>query len=191
MFLCHLSTLNNIFFLFLFSWHPLKHTKVHGAYCLGVFQNGDSTTLLGGIQFSPSLSLSLSSFCKLFLSSNYPPLRAGIIVRNTLVTYDRENDKIGFLKTNCSELWKTLHIPGAPAPEAFIPTPKSVPAPAPVVSDDNNTAAGMPPTVAPSGLPQKVLPGRISSKNVQGLYPFLPTQICSMNLVFPYLFVIF
>lgn len=107
-----------------------QHTKVHGAYCLGIFRNGDSTTLLGGI-----------------------------IVRNTLVTYDRENEKIGFWKTNCSELWKRLHIPGAPAAAPIVPTPKSVSAPAPVVSYNNNTTVGMPPTVAPSGLPQEVLPG--------------------------------
>jgi hypothetical protein len=39
-----------LFLSFLFSWHGLKHTKVSGAYCLGIFQNGnDLTTLLGGI----------------------------------------------------------------------------------------------------------------------------------------------
>ncbi|KAG0464410.1 hypothetical protein HPP92_020479 [Vanilla planifolia] len=59
-----------------------RHSKLHGAYCLGVFQNGkDSTTLIGGI-----------------------------IVRNTLVTYDRQNHRIGFWKTNCSELWNKLHV---------------------------------------------------------------------------------
>ncbi|MBA0686816.1 hypothetical protein Goari_014393, partial [Gossypium aridum] len=58
-----------------------RHSKVQGAYCLGIFQNGmDPTTLLGGI-----------------------------IVRNTLVTYDRKDSKIGFWKTNCSELWERLH----------------------------------------------------------------------------------
>lgn len=31
----------------------MKHSKVRGAYCLGVFQNGkDLTTLLGGILFT-------------------------------------------------------------------------------------------------------------------------------------------
>lgn len=65
-----------------------KHSKVPGAYCLGVFQNGkDPTTLLGGI-----------------------------VVRNTLVTYDRANQRIGFWKTNCSELWKRLPLPGSPSP---------------------------------------------------------------------------
>ncbi|XP_061341213.1 aspartic proteinase 36-like isoform X2 [Gastrolobium bilobum] len=65
-----------------------RHSKVRGAYCLGVFPNGkDPTTLLGGI-----------------------------IVRNTLVMYDREHTKIGFWKTNCSELWETLHLSDAPPP---------------------------------------------------------------------------
>ncbi|XP_027107629.2 aspartic proteinase 36-like [Coffea arabica] len=65
-----------------------RHSKVRGAYCLGIFQNGkDPTTLLGGI-----------------------------IVRNTLVTYDREHEKIGFWKTNCSHLWERLHISNAPPP---------------------------------------------------------------------------
>lgn len=97
-----------------------RHTKVHGAYCLGIFQNGqDPTTLLGGI-----------------------------VVRNTLVTYDRENEKIGFWKTNCSELWKRLHISG-------IPTSR------PTASFSRNTTVGMSPTPAPSGLPENVFPGKI------------------------------
>ncbi|KAK4771811.1 hypothetical protein SAY86_013586 [Trapa natans] len=59
-----------------------QHSKVPGAYCLGIFQNErDSTTLLGGI-----------------------------ITRNTLVMYDREHSRIGFWKTNCSELWKMPHL---------------------------------------------------------------------------------
>ncbi|XP_076952623.1 uncharacterized protein LOC143626396 [Bidens hawaiensis] len=58
-----------------------RHSRVRGAYCLGIFQNAkDPTTILGGI-----------------------------IVRNTLVMYDRENDKIGFLKTDCSDLWARLN----------------------------------------------------------------------------------
>ncbi|KAI4326046.1 hypothetical protein MLD38_031399 [Melastoma candidum] len=52
----------------------VEHSEVHGAYCLGIFQNGkDPTTLL-----------------------------RGIIVRNTLVMYDRKQSHIGF----CSELGK-------------------------------------------------------------------------------------
>lgn len=31
------------------------------------------------------------------------------------MTYDRERQRIGFWKTNCSELWKRLHIKDAPA----------------------------------------------------------------------------
>ncbi|GLU04166.1 hypothetical protein SLE2022_213270 [Rubroshorea leprosula] len=60
-----------------------RHPKVSGAYCLGIFQSADSTTTLLG----------------------------GVVVRNTLVTYDREDDRIGFWKTNCSELWKGLQFP--------------------------------------------------------------------------------
>lgn len=91
-----------------------RHSKVHGAYCLGIFQNGkDPTTLLGGI-----------------------------IVRNTLVMYDREHDKIGFWKTNCSELWERLHIAGAPPP-------------VPSTSDSTNSTAA-----APTGPPQHDFPGQ-------------------------------
>ncbi|KAF7136394.1 hypothetical protein RHSIM_Rhsim08G0096600 [Rhododendron simsii] len=91
-----------------------RHSKVHGAYCLGIFQNGkDPTTLLGGI-----------------------------IVRNTLVMYDREHDKIGFWKTNCSELWERLHIAGAPPP-------------IPSASDSTNSTAP-----APAGPPQHDFPGQ-------------------------------
>ncbi|CAM0906563.1 unnamed protein product [Alopecurus aequalis] len=87
------------------------HSKVEGAYCLGVFQNGkDPTTLLGGI-----------------------------VVRNTLVTYDRHNEKIGFWKTNCSELWERLHIGEAPSPAP---------------SSDPGSQADFSPAPAPSGLPE-------------------------------------
>ncbi|KAL5064038.1 hypothetical protein RYX36_025775 [Vicia faba] len=68
--------------------YMFRHSKVRGAYCLGIFQNGkDPTTLLGGI-----------------------------VVRNTLVMYDREQTKIGFWKTNCAELWERLQISMAPPP---------------------------------------------------------------------------
>ncbi|XP_009395627.1 aspartic proteinase 36-like [Musa acuminata AAA Group] len=83
-----------------------RHSKVSGAYCLGIFQNGkDLTTLLGGI-----------------------------IVRNTLVSYDRQNEKIGFWKTNCSVLWERLHIGGVPSPapsENTHATMNDSPAPSP------------------------------------------------------------
>lgn len=92
-----------------------RHTKVRGAYCLGIFKNGnDQTTLLGGI-----------------------------IVRNTLVTYDRENEKIGFWKTNCSELWDRLHVHDGHAPS----------------TDNINTTIGMPPSLAPTGMHPDILPG--------------------------------
>ncbi|KAA8531614.1 hypothetical protein F0562_006323 [Nyssa sinensis] len=86
-----------------------QHSKVRGAYCLGIFQNGgDPTTLLGGI-----------------------------IVRNTLVMYDREHETIGFWKTNCSELWERLGISDAPPP-------------VPSVLDRTNSTTDMPPTLAPT-----------------------------------------
>ncbi|XP_013603660.1 PREDICTED: aspartic proteinase nepenthesin-2-like isoform X2 [Brassica oleracea var. oleracea] len=76
-----------------------RHSKVHGAYCLGVFPNGkDHTTLLGGI-----------------------------VVRNTLVVYDRENSKVGFWRTNCSELSDRLHIDDLAPPPATLPSNDSNP----------------------------------------------------------------
>ncbi|KAM6542860.1 hypothetical protein CsatB_007307 [Cannabis sativa] len=90
-----------------------RHTKVSGAYCLGIFKNADQTTLLGGI-----------------------------LVRNTLVTYDRENDKIGFWKTNCSELWKSLNYLSSPPPV----TPSD--------SGSLNGITEIPPSAAPDGLPK-------------------------------------
>ncbi|XP_031388663.1 aspartic proteinase-like protein 2 isoform X1 [Punica granatum] len=88
-----------------------RHSKVRGAYCLGIFQNGkDPTTLLGGI-----------------------------IVRNTLVTYDREHSKIGFWKTNCSELWARLHL-SSPASSTSNRTHNQsidvTPSPAPTPSEE-------------------------------------------------------
>ncbi|KAB2626527.1 aspartic proteinase nepenthesin-1-like [Pyrus ussuriensis x Pyrus communis] len=90
-----------------------RHSKVRGAYCLGIFQNGkDPTTLLGGI-----------------------------VVRNTLVMYDRAHSKIGFWKTNCSELWERLNESASPLPM-------------PPASDEKNST-----TEAPTGAPPYVLPG--------------------------------
>ncbi|KAJ7952793.1 Aspartic proteinase-like protein 2 [Quillaja saponaria] len=91
-----------------------RHSKVRGAYCLGIFKNGDSTTLLGGI-----------------------------VVRNTLVTYDRERSKVGFWKTNCSELWERLHISDAPPP-------------VPPNSGGKNLSKATAPSLAPLGAPLPV-----------------------------------
>lgn len=61
--------------------------------------------------------------------------------------YDREHSKIGFWKTNCSELWETLHISDAPPPisPAF----------------NENVTTEVPPTLAPAPYeaPDYVLPG--------------------------------
>ncbi|GAB2228362.1 hypothetical protein Droror1_Dr00010197 [Drosera rotundifolia] len=103
-----------------------RHTTVPGAYCLGIFQNGnDQTTLLGGI-----------------------------IVRNTLVTYDRKNERVGFWKTNCSDLWKNLSA-------------KLSPSPSPSVYHGKNTSSGLTPAHSPfSGIAVKdILSGKIRSNN--------------------------
>ncbi|CAN4087033.1 unnamed protein product [Withania somnifera] len=97
-----------------------RHSKVRGAYCLGVFPNGkDATTLLGGI-----------------------------IVRNTLVTYDRQHDMIGFWKTNCSELWDRLNLSPPPPP-------------LPAGLDNTNSTGSMNPTLVPSGSLGHNAPGEI------------------------------
>lgn len=101
-----------------------RHAKERGAYCLGVFQNGkDPTTLLGGI-----------------------------VVRNTLVTYDREKDKIGFWKTKCSELWQRLQQPSDATP------------PTSAGSEKPNPTADISPSVAPSGPPATNISG---AKNIE------------------------
>ncbi|TYJ10862.1 hypothetical protein E1A91_A11G236900v1 [Gossypium mustelinum] len=110
-----------------------RHSKVQGAYCLGIFQNGmDPTTLLGGI-----------------------------IVRNTLVTYDRKDSKIGFWKTNCSELWERLHVTSAPSPSPS-PFPSPSPSPSPSSSSGKeNSTFEMPPISAPKESPIYALIGEI------------------------------
>ncbi|MBA0643383.1 hypothetical protein Goklo_027681 [Gossypium klotzschianum] len=98
----------------------IKHSKVRGSYCLGIFQNEkDLTTLLGGI-----------------------------IVRNTLVTYDREHSKIGFWKTNCSELWERLHRTGGQSPSSSS-------------SGKDNSTVESPTTSAAGGSSRYALPGEI------------------------------
>lgn len=81
----------------------------------------------------------------------------GIVVRNTLVLYDRENSKIGFWKTNCSELWERLNVDGAPPP-------------APSSSNGNNSNTEMPPSVAPSDQKHYGLPGMSSSRSLSNSY---------------------
>ncbi|XP_022985603.1 aspartic proteinase nepenthesin-1-like [Cucurbita maxima] len=103
-----------------------RHSKVHGAYCLGIFENGnnDQTTLLGGI-----------------------------IVRNTLVMYDREHSKIGFWKTNCSELWERLHISDE---NAHAPSVSNT-------SHDTDTAPASAPSESPHDMiPEDIQIGRIT-----------------------------
>ncbi|XP_076950943.1 aspartic proteinase 36-like isoform X1 [Bidens hawaiensis] len=101
-----------------------RHARVSGAYCLGVFQNGnDPTTLLGGI-----------------------------IVRNTFVMYDREHDKIGFWKTNCSHIWETLHVSGGPSPP---PSRASTPPNGSNSTSDSDLSPSSSPMMAPQNIPSK------------------------------------
>ena len=99
-----------------------QHFKVRGAYCLGIFTNGKNPASLLG----------------------------GIVVRNTLVTYDRENKRIGFWKTNCSELWDRLNLS---------PPPPSPPSPSLSSLDNTNPTAHLSPSSAPSGPPGYNTPG--------------------------------
>ncbi|KAK1440693.1 hypothetical protein QVD17_06522 [Tagetes erecta] len=61
-----------------------RHSRVRGAYCLGIFLSADDPTITLG----------------------------GIVVRNTFVMYDREHDRIGFWKTNCADLLARLTASG-------------------------------------------------------------------------------
>lgn len=100
-----------------------QHFKVRGAYCLGIFPNGKNPTSLLG----------------------------GIVVRNTLVTYDRENERIGFWKTNCSELWDRLNL-SPPPPSSSTPVSGL---------DNPNSTAHISPSPAPGGPPVYDIPGEI------------------------------
>lgn len=60
--------------------------------------------------------------------------------------YDRENSKIGFWKTNCSELWERLHVPDAPPPMS----PNS---------EGTNLTKALEPSVAPSASPNNIHQG--------------------------------
>ena len=63
--------------------------------------------------------------------------------------YDREHSKIGFWKTNCSELWERLHISNAPPP-------------VPPNSEGKNSSRALEPSVAPSTLQYNLHQGIIN-----------------------------
>ncbi|WVZ24459.1 hypothetical protein V8G54_003003 [Vigna mungo] len=111
--------------------YMFRHSKVRGAYCLGIFQNGkDPTTLLGGI-----------------------------VVRNTLVMYDREQEKIGFWKTNCTDLWERLQESVAPSP-------------LPSNSEASPPTEALEPSVAPSSLQNGAPPGELKIAKITMLISF-------------------
>lgn len=88
----------------------------------------------------------------------------GIIVRNTLVMYDREHSKIGFWKTNCSELWERLHITGA-----LSPIPSS--------SEGKNSSTDL----SPSEPPNYVLPGTVCCSSSSNHICFFSTTPSYMD----------
>ncbi|CAI5985332.1 unnamed protein product [Closterium sp. NIES-64] len=65
-----------------------QHRKRSGVFCIGVFPNPDQGTILGGLMF-----------------------------RNTMLTFDRVNDRLGFWKTPCDQLMTHIVSPGAPGSE--------------------------------------------------------------------------
>ncbi|CAI5470248.1 unnamed protein product [Closterium sp. Yama58-4] len=65
-----------------------QHRKRSGVFCIGVFPNPDQGTILGGLMF-----------------------------RNTMLTFDRVNDRLGFWKTPCDQLMSHIVSPGAPGSE--------------------------------------------------------------------------
>lgn len=71
-------------------------------------------------------------------------------MRNTFVMYDREHEKIGFWKTNCSEIWERLHVSGAPPPR--------------VTSSQggSNFTADISPSLPPTASPQYIPPGNVN-----------------------------
>ncbi|KAA3473822.1 aspartic proteinase-like protein 2 [Gossypium australe] len=142
----------------------MKHSKVQGAYCLGIFQNGmDPTTLLGVLEFDGTGTIFLGKALVRLLFVVFFGVVIGIIVRNTLVTYDRKDSKIGFWKTNCSELWERLHVTSAPSPSPS-PSPSPFPSPSPSPSSSSgkeNSTFEMPPIPAPEESPIYALIGEI------------------------------
>ncbi|KAJ9540791.1 hypothetical protein OSB04_027297 [Centaurea solstitialis] len=127
-----------IYFPFSFCFLFAQHSKVRGAYCLGIFANvKDPTTLLGGI-----------------------------VTRNIFVTYDREHEKIGFWRTNCSELWERLHASSedtspssSPSPSPSPSKPPSSPSSSPSPSDGSPSSDDTSPPSPPPETPFRVTPG--------------------------------
>ncbi|PHU04611.1 hypothetical protein BC332_25433 [Capsicum chinense] len=94
-----------------------KHFKVCGTYCIGIFPNGKNPTCLLG----------------------------GIIAHNSLVTYNRKNERIGFWKTKCSELCDRQNS-SPPPPSLSTPVVSSL--------DNQKYNTHMSPSPAPSGPPR-------------------------------------
>lgn len=111
-----------------------------------------------------SISWETTNFLSFNLFSTWLICWIGIIVRNTLVMYDRQHSKIGFWKTNCSELWERLHISGE--------TPNR-----------ENSTAKIPPTLAPAEAPRYGLPSTLTACLQVSLYATLSHHWCLQMLV--------
>jgi hypothetical protein len=114
--------------------HDDQHTKRAGAYCLGLFQNEDSTTILGGI-----------------------------VTRNMLVTYDREKDQIGFVRTKCTDLWRNLSAGALSASD----NDSSIP---PFSSGDTGWVDSSMPYLSPTRYPGSVPPHQNHTRTYGGDY---------------------
>ena len=66
--------------------------------------------------------------------------------------YDREHTKVGFWKTNCSELWERLHISDAPTPVTSS-------------SEGTNSTEVLGPSVAPSESPHSLHQGIVDHRS--------------------------
>lgn len=85
--------------------------------------------------------------------------------------YDRGHSKIGFWKTNCSELWERLHISGSP------PLMPSAP-------NRENSTTEIPPTSPPAEAPQYGLPGMLTKGLQVSLYATLYHCWCLQMVAF-------
>lgn len=77
--------------------------------------------------------------------------------------YDREHSKIGFWKTNCSELWERLQMSGSPPPMSSAPNEK-------------NSTTEISPTLAPNEAPHYLLPGFEALNLFNNFYYVLPSE---------------
>ncbi|CAI5928182.1 unnamed protein product [Closterium sp. NIES-65] len=105
-----------------------QHRKRSGVFCIGVFPNPDQGTILGGewlhwyYSHLPTLPFHHRKrsgvLCiGVFPNSGQGTIVGGLMFRNTMLTFDRVNDRLGFWKTPCDQLMTHIVSPGAPGSE--------------------------------------------------------------------------